>query len=349
MVRGLRSNVDHLGESSISLAIRMKTHSSRGWRWLIQLLGLIAVADWLALKTRAFSHPPWILAVLAGTMMVLLLLRFGGVLRECWLGRRQWGQSGGHLVFLGGIFLAVGGGLVNWAFGLQGFVLLHQGEAVPLHGGSHLHEFERGPLSRIWEMERVLMLVELELVPVTDGSFYPRSRLVLSRLGDESIEVEVSSRRSAAAGSLRLYQGAFGFAPHIVITEEGNTIFDRVVPFTTERRGPSGICFEGHFRLESEDLDVRGVLDLTSLDEGMRGHATLGLLVTHSGRRLGHGSLLPGHFAELSEGYRIGFVGLEKWSEIDISRRDYSRVIVVGTALSLLGAIFWPLARWRGW
>ena len=48
--------------------------------------------------------------------------------------------------------------------------------------------------------------------------------------------------------------------------------------------------------IAAEALAVDGVVDLTSLDQGMRGHATLRIAVARDGATLGRGGLLPGHF-----------------------------------------------------
>ncbi len=87
-------------------------------------------------------------------------------------------------------------------------------------------------------------------------------------------------------------------------------------------------------------------MDLASLDEAMHGHATLVPEVRKKGELLGRGNLLPGHFAAIGEGYQIGFIGLEKWSEIDIVRRNYASLVLAGAIVALLGAILWPAARW---
>ena len=146
--------------------------------------------------------------------------------------------------------------------------------------------------------------------------------------------------------ALRLISAARYRAPFVVA--KGETAFDRTVPFTTRRRGAAGITFDGLFTIASERLLVAGSVDLASLDEGLRGHATLHLEVRREGVLLGGGSLLPGHFAEIAEGYRIGFVGLEKWSEIDLSRRTYGGFVLAGAGVALLGGALWPVARWRG-
>jgi hypothetical protein len=323
-----------------------RTVAASLWSGLPWLLLLAAVADWLALRTRLLSHPPWVLAVLAALLLLALLGSFG---TAAWTLRAGWPAhalaGGARLVFLGGLLLALGAGFVNWALGLQGFVVLHEGETIPLHRGSHLQHFDAGPLASLQEMDLVVTLVELELVPEGGDSFHPRSLLQVARAGEEPDRVEVSPRTAARSGPLRFYQGAFGFAPRIVITRGEETVFDRVVPFTTERHGESGVSFHGHLTVEKEGLELRGAVRLA---EGLRGHATLDAALTHDGTPLGRGTLEPGHFAELADGYRLGFVGLRKWSEIDVSRRHFGDLVRLGAGLALLGGVSWPLARWRG-
>ncbi len=313
------------------------------------LLLVLAIGDWWLLRSGALRHPPWILAVLVAAAIVLLLAQLAGILRGVASGRRPRGAGLGRALLLAGLAVALAAGLANWLLSLQGFVVLLEGQAVPLHGGSHLQHFESGPLSRIEEMDIALALVSLELRSPEAEFFYPESLLEVKARGGEPRRVAVHPRKSASAGSLRFYQGAFGFAPRIVVLRAGETLFDQVVPFTSERHGERGISFEGRFELAEENLQVEGAVDLGSLDEGLQGHATLRLTVRRGGELLGRGSLLPGHFAEIEQGYRIGFAGLEKWSEIDVSRRHYGQFVLAGAALALVGGVLWPLAAWRRW
>jgi hypothetical protein len=350
----------------------------------------VAAADWVALKAGLFGHSPVLLAALAGLAMAALLVR--GVVRSIDLARSRRPVAGAEALVIFGVLTALGAGTANWLLGLQGFVVLYEGERVPLAGGSHLQELVGGPLARIGEMDVVLGLEEVELLPVGSAaatgerSFVPRSRLVVERpsgngtaeAGTVAERLEVEPGRLAAAGSLRFHQGAFGFAPRIVIRKEGETVFDRVVPFTTERAGgPSGsnggpagvrgVAFEGAFTLARESLRVDGRVDLASLDAGLRGHATLDLAVRRlavgeesagpggplgpggDGEVLGRGRLLPGHFAEIGDGYRVGFAGLEKWSEILLSRRGYGELLLGGASAAALGlavlGLTWVVAR----
>jgi len=326
----------------------------------------LAIADWVALRTGSLRHPAGWLAVLVALTALVFVLRLGQLAGTLVRRSRPIGASLAETLLLAGVLAALSAGSLNWLLGFQGLVVLHSGEAAPLHGGSHLQGFQGGPLAYLEEMDLVLGLREVELVPVGGGSFYPESHLFLQGRslqgrhpgadGGESghRELTVNPRASAAAGPLRFHQGAFGFAPRIILLHDEETVFDRTVPFTTERRGtpgagPSGVSFQGHFTVAEKELDVRGEVDLASLDEGLRGHATLRLEVRRENRLLGRGELRPGRFAELAEDWRVGFAGLSRWSEIDISRRTYGGGVLAGGVLALVGLLLWPLARWRGW
>jgi hypothetical protein len=327
---------------------RIGAHSLRAFgRILPWLLLLLAAVDLIGLKSGSIEHPPGVLAVLVVGVVVCLLARLGIVVWSAVAGRRPRGAAAGEALLAGGVLLALAAGSANWALALQGFVVLNEGEAVPLHAGSHLQQFEGGPLAKMEEMEVVMTLEELELRPSGPGFYYPQSRLLVQRGNRRAERITVGKGSTASAGPLRFYQGAFGFAPRIVILRDDETLFDRSVPFTTRRDAARGLGFSGSFTVEQEQLEVRGNVDLAGLDEGMRGHATLLLAVARDGVPLGRGELLPGHFADLEQGYRIGFAGLDKWSEIDLSRQNYGGAVLAGALLALVGAVLWPLAAWR--
>jgi len=308
---------------------------------------VLAVADWLGLKRGWIGHRPWVLAALVGVLLLLLVAEAWSISRE--LKRRGIGRIRGvsELTVVAGLLLASGGGMVNWLLSLQGYVILTESERIELAEGAQLQEFEAGPLSDLEEMAVLLELSELKLLPQGDG-FFPESRLVCARRDQSPLALAVRPGQNALCGSLILHQGAFGFAPRIVIVRGETVVFDRVVPYLTRRDGTSGIAFEGDFTLASEGLHVRGAVDLESLDARMRGHARLRLEVSREERLIGRGDLQPGHFAEIEDGYRIGFAGLEKWSEIDVSRRNYGRWVLAGATLALIGAIAWGLALRSG-
>jgi len=334
---------------SADSADRAPKGASSPGRWLPAaswVLILVALADWLALRRGWLGHPPALLAAIVAAALVGLLVRvvvLAGWLRQ---GPRR-AATAAEMVLSLGVIVALSGGILNWLLALQGFVVLSEGESVRLHGGGQLQAFDAGPLARLEEMGLTLALDELELVPVGDGGFYPRSRLRVRTEAGQPSALEIAPGRHASAGPLRFYQGAFGFAPRVVVARGERTLFDRVVPFTTERHGPTGISFSGTISLAAEQLEIDGAVELASLDAGLRGHATLRLAVARDGVALGQGGLLPGHFAELADGYRVGFTGLERWSEIDIARRNYRLVVLAGALLAALGAILWLLVRGR--
>jgi len=308
----------------------------------------LALADWVGLKRGWLSHAPSLLAVLVAILLASLVIDAVRLVAATRSGRVERLRGSAGLVVVLGLLLAGSAGMANWLLSLQGYAILTESQRVELSGGEQLQEFDAGPLSDVGEMKIALTLSELELQPAP-GGFLPASRLICERPGRDPVALAVRPGESAGCGSLVFHQGAFGFAPRIVIQHRGGDTFDRVVPFLTRREGESGVAFEGDFTVASEGLHVRGVVDLASLDASMRGHARLRLEVTREGHTLGHGELLPGHFAEIDNGYRIGFAGLDKWSEIDVSRRNYGRWVLAGAVLSSLGALAWALARWRGW
>ena len=50
---------------------------------------------------------------------------------------------------------------------------------------------------------------------------------------------------------------------------------------------------------------------------------------------------------DIEQGYSVGFADLEKWSEVDLSRRNYRKTVFAGSVIALIGAVLWPLAAWR--
>ena len=217
-------------------------------------------------------------------------------------------------------------------------------DTVPLSMTSHLQGYEAGPLASVEEMGLVVQLEKFELLGGGGETYTPRSRLRIRRRHDEPVALEVAPGQAAYLDVLRFQQGAFGFSPRIVLLKGDETLFDRVVPFTTSYQRPGVLGFQGEFTLEKENLQVRGAVDLSSLDEQMRGHARLGLSVRRGEEELGSGELSLGHFAQLEDGYRAGFAGLKYWTEVDISRRNYQGPMAAGAALALAGALGWLVA-----
>ncbi len=317
----------------------------------IVVAGLLvaAVVAWSSWRVGWLPLPPKLFALLVLALMAACSTALVLQILDLRRGRQTAARAMAAGCLMLGLLTATTGGFANWLFSLQGVVMLTELEGVPLSRTGHLQEFDAGPLSHVDEMRMTLQLEELNLARAPENSFLPVSRLRLAREALPLEIVEVAPGKSARVGSLVFHQGAFGFAPRIVIVKKGETVFDKFVPFTTGRSGSRGVAFQGEFTIEKEHLAVSGAVSLESLDERMKGHETLGLRVTRGGRLLGAGELLPGHFADLEDGYRIGFAGLKKWSEIDISRRNYPAPIFAGLGLLLLGTVLWPLAVWRGW
>lgn len=328
----------------------MSSPSRTFWHLLdaaLVALVVTAVVHWLALRRGWVTPRPALFAAHVSAILLVTLARAALLAAGLWSGREPRGSGLGQLLVIAGLLTAGGGGLLNWLLGLQGAVILTELDVVPLSHSTHLQEFDSGPLADVDEMRLTLQLQELGLEAAGPGAFLPASTIRVRRSNGEVAVLVVAPGRAASYGSLRFFQGAFGFAPRIVILKDGDPVFDRVVPFITERHDRAGVSFESRFTVASEGLEVEGAVDLASLDEGMRGHAMLDLTVRREDVTLGSGRLLPGHFASIDEGYRVGFAGLEKWSEIDISRRNYGQVVVAGVALFVLGAVVSSVARWR--
>ncbi len=297
--------------------------------WLQIRPGLVA---WLGIA---------VLAAAAGALVVALRRlarergRRGARLAEC-------------VLFLG-LAVTSGAGITTWAVGMRGFVVLTEGDAVPLDEGTHLQALSAGPMAPLSDLVGTLRLLHVELRPDGAGGFWAASVLdVVGRAGARK-KVEVSSSRSASIGSLALFQGAFGFAPRLVLQKDGATVFDQTVHFTSRREGPKAVAFETELDVAEHGLHVVAAIDLSDLDEQMKGHPVLVAEVRRGTELLGQGRLLPGHGATMREGWHLGFGGLEMWSEVDVRRRSYRLPAIVGVVLALVGGISWPVAAWRRW
>jgi hypothetical protein len=317
----------------------------RSYLWLPLLL---AVVDWGLLRLGLLDHPAWIIGVLATLALAGWLFELGRTWYLVGRSRLPPVSAVARTVAIAGALLVLGAGVANWAWSLQGYVVLRELEAMPVLAGGHLRALERGPLADLQQLDLTLQLEELELLPSERAGFFPASRLRV-RGADGKVEtMRIDPWHNGAYGKLRFYQGAFGFAPQIIILRDEETLFDEVVPFTTEGHGaPGHITFEEEVEIGRDDLAFWGAVDLASLDEALRGHATVVLQLKQGPRLLGEGRLSLGHFAEVDEGYRIGFVGLERWSEIDISRRNYRRVARFGLPVAVVGLLAMALTRWR--
>lgn len=318
---------------------------SRLLRFAIVFLLLAGILLWTAFRKGWIPTQPILIAVVASSILLLVLVDLLIRLRRLYQEKPRPLSAGAELLIDLGLLLILTGGMLNWLFSLQGFVILSEFDAVPLSMTSHLQEFDAGPLSDVDEMQLTLQLEKFDLLPVAEGGFHPWSRLRFLKEGYDPITLEVQPGKIASVGTLRFRQGAFGFSPRIVILREQSQIFDENIPFITRREEPGTVRFEEEFTIRKEGLHVRGEVVLQTLDEWMRGHPVLGLEVKKGDEILGTGTLLPGHFADLKDGYRVGFAGLKKWTEIDISRKNYPLPMFVGSGMVLLGIITWPVLR----
>lgn len=302
------------------------------------LLGL-AVADLVAQRREWLPLHPGLLAALVGLLLLLLVVDAGWLVAELTRRRVPLLRGAAGLTWRAGLLLALGAGTAHWLLSLQGFVVLSEGDAVPVGSTAHLQEFDAGPLARPEDFNVLLQLERVELAPRGPFSYQPRTWLLVTRGHAPPERVSVEPGQPAFLGPLRLQQGAFGFSPRIVLTKDGETVFDQVVPFTTTQEGGGALSFGGDFTVEKHRLRVTGTVDLEDLDQEMKGHATLALAVTQDAEPLGRGELKLGHFAELEKGYRVGFAGLKRWAEIDLSRRMSQVPMRAGGVLLLLGAL----------
>ncbi len=321
--------------------------TSRVFAFSVVGLGVGSVVLLALARLEWLPVPPAVLASSVGAFMVGLTVEL--VKDAITLARVRGGRLArtGRAVAVLGALLFFGGGLVNWLFSLQGYLIVTEGEGVPLGHREHLGELEKGPLADLAELGMVLELVKVELEP-HGQSFVPLSTLALATPGHSKEQIHLKGSRDVRVGSLRLQQGAFGFAPRIVILHNGETVLDKYVPFTTQGEG-GRFNFFGSFSVSRDRLKVDGSVLVDSLDEEGRGHARLGLTVHQSGQLLGTGELKPGYFADLDQGFRIGFAGLKHWVEIDLSRRNYSGPMLAGLMLCLCGCcvVLWARLRRR--
>ncbi len=313
--------------------------------------GALAAADaayLLAMKRGSLAPRPAVLAALVCvTALALCACAVEAAVRAA-RGPRRVSALAAVLGAAG--LIAVGaGGFATWAFSLQGFVVVAEREPVRLARTETLDAFVAGPLANLRELHLTLALARLELVGAGPEHFRAVSRLRVLDAAGEEVGISVDRGSAARFRTLVFHQGAFGFAPRIVVTQRDRPLLDEHVPFRTVREGPAGIAFARDFEISREKLLLRCALALDDLNEDMKGHPRLELSIEREGVPVGAGTLKPGEFADLADGYRVGFAGLRRWSEIDISRRTYDAPIRVGLALFAASVLLWPLAAWRRW
>ncbi|HSN15924.1 MAG TPA: hypothetical protein VLT61_14930, partial [Anaeromyxobacteraceae bacterium] len=320
-------------------------HLTRILRWAVAACLLLAALAWVLVR-RVGLLPPAAGAVLAMGAALAASAVFVQDLRAL-RSKRRWSVVGSGLLF-GGIAFAGGAGMVGWARSIQGYLLLAEGEPSPVSTVEDLQKHWGGPLGSVAELRGTVLLDRLLLEPVGRG-FEPVSHVVARTEDGAERRVDVSPARPGVVGGLHLYQGAFGFAPRIVVKKGARTLFEGHVPFRTRLLERRAVAFDGEVDVPEEGLHVTGEVDLSTLDERMRGHPTLLLRVEKGGRELGGGALTPGHFADVGEGYAIGYAGMRRWSEVDVRRAGMARWVRAGLLASAAGLLLWLIATWRRW
>jgi hypothetical protein len=316
---------------------------------LATALMLVVAASFLA-ATHAGRVPvhPGLVATLVGLLGLGLLATLGLSLRGAIRGPGRW-SAAGETLLAGGLLGVALAGLANWALAYQGAVLVQEHAPIRLDRVEALTAFEAGPLADRRELAVTVALAHLDLAAAGRGAFRPESKLRLLDAAGHEQGLVISPSRSASVGRLLLHQGAFGFAPRVQVRQDGRLLLDTNVPFRTIREGPDGIAFVEDFEIASEKLLFHAAISLEDLNDDMRGHPKLDLAVERAGAPVGRGSLRPGDAVTLEGGLTLGFSGLQRWSEVLISRRTYTRELLASAVLALLGALLWPVAAWRKW
>ncbi len=261
----------------------------------------------------------------------------------------RWRRRAEAAIFAG-LLLASGTGLVRVALDFSGVVVLTEGEAIDMEAGRGLQAFDAGPMARPRILSGQLVLARLKLRP--DPRLGTAATSLLERVAADGRResFEVATGRGASVGGLAFQQGAFGFAPRLVVRKGDLTVVDRTVYFTS-RVSPvdGGVVFEGELEVPGGGPRVIAGIDLSELDDAMRGHPVLVAEVRQGDEVLGGGRLLPGHGATMKGGWHLGFAGVKMWSEVDVHRAGTNLPLIAGLVLGVLGMLLWPIAAWRRW
>lgn len=304
-----------------------------------------AVVDFAGFKLRAWPPTPRLFSALMGAAALLALAEGILSLRDAIRGPPRLSRAGKAAALLG-LVLTAAAGLGNWARAVRGFAVVLEGETVSLSGKGQLQALEVGLLGGTRDLDTLVRLEDLELRDTEDG-YYPEAIVRVTRPGAEPERVSLLQDVGHPVGSLRIFLGAFGFAPRIVVLKGDETLLDETVPFTTRREGERGVAFEGEAEVGETGLRVVGAVDTESEDPGVRGHPTVWIALLRGEEQIGGGELKLGHFATTGDGYRVGVAGMKHWAEIDVGRRNRPAPVLAGLALAALGAAAWGVGAWR--
>jgi len=300
----------------------------------------------VAMKAGALAVRPERLAAVALLAWLLVAATVAGAVVAVVRGPRRWSAAGEALA-LAGVLVVLAAGLANWALGVQGYVLLFEREPVRLDRPDARASLFLGPLADRGNLALTIALGRLNFVPAGPGQFGVQSRLRVLSADGEEVGLDVATGHPAAHRALVFRQGMFGFAPRLVVTEGDRVVFDGFVPFRTRLGRGEAIAFAGEWKGPGDGLSLRGAVTLDALDDYMKGHPRLELEASLAGEPLGRGDLAPGERVALGRDYQVAFLGLQRWSEIDLARKTFAGWMIAGLAMTLLGGTLWAFAAWR--
>lgn len=307
------------------------------------------IAAIFAVRSGAMEARPWLIAAVGSVAALASAGAFVCAVRGIVDGRGGRVAAAGEAAVMVGLLVIFGAGFANWLFDDRAFLLLTEGDRVPLGTERHLREATAGPLGGVGSLSGTVELAKVELRPSSDAGFIPVSRLLLaSTAGTEEREVVIAPGQPGRGLGAIFQQGAFGFVPRIIVQQQGKTVFDQPVQLESRRGNSRGICFETNISLQDQGVELTVAVDLSRLDERMKGHPVLGVALRRGEETLGAGELLPGHGATMKDGWHVGFGGMKMWSEIDLRRHDFHPAVLLGLVATVVGLCVWLVARWRG-
>jgi hypothetical protein len=319
--------------------------ASRIVRALLALCGGV-LACLIVLARVGIQGPP--VAVAAGTGVLAAGAAAAAFVLAAWRLRAPSGRRGrdfGEALGMAGVFLLALAGFANWAFEYRALMVLQEGEQVMLDG-AHLDAEASGPLGGRIRPNGSLRLEKVRWVVAEDGFLAESDLRYASPAGGTNELTIVSGRSSARVGGVFLHQGAFGFVPRIVVSHDRKKLYERWTPIHSRFEPGRAVAFEETIDIEP-DVTLSVGVSLDRLDEEMKGHPVLGLQLRRGQEVIGAGELLPGHGADLREGWHVGFAGLRRWSEIDIVSEPHRRTALLGASMAVVGGIVFALAAWR--
>jgi hypothetical protein len=314
---------------------------------LVLAASAVGMAVLIAVARKSTEAPPsWVAAAIAAAAACAAAVGLVLAVRTMRARDGHAWQAAGEALAMLGLLVLVGAGLSNWLLEYRGLLLLQEGDAVVLGPESHLRDLTVGPLGRLTQPSGLLQLDRVRLLPAEAG-FVAESSLRYTDDDGKARDVMIRTGGPARVGPVTLHQGAFGFVARIVVQHQGTTLFDRWVPIESKVDERRAIAFDAKLDVGQAGVTLAVAVGLDHLDEAMKGHPVLGVELRKGDEVLGAGELLPGHGATMTDGWHVGFGGLKRWSELDLSRESFPRTALGGIALTLAGTMVFAAARWR--